>query len=577
MKAKQPAYWKAENLDIFDGARWLRVAGRHARGVASSCRPTRHASSAGRRRIKRLVRNLRTTQFITAGYAIDVDMPRPSTRSRRSTACICLEPHAAPRRHLHGAASTRRARPRTSAARAGADYDRDLDDYLTLDVPVAREPHAGAPVGPVPSRRTFPEFGRARRDARRHPPQHRRRRPDRAPRRPEGAGALDLKRTWALSQRLRDGANTPERLRPDACSSLPRRPTTSPTPRRRRRRRARSTGFLFDAKTGYCQQYSGAMALLLRMAGIPARVATGFSTGALRPQDRRVRRARLRRALVGRGLVPRLRLGHVRPDAGRLARRARQPADARHRRRCQRRRARPRRRRRARPSARRRHGRRPTATPWWQLRCIVAGAARRCSRSASLGVAPLAPRRAAGAARSSSARCGARAATPAPGHDAARARAALRRYARRPPATCARCASSATAAAPTPPDARPAPRPAVRARARRRAARPAARLVGAAARDVDRTGRLQLDRRWTTSTTSIQRGMALLEDGHFHQRDRPAREGPRPRARQDLDPRGARPRVLPLRASSRRRARSSRRSSSARRPTTTRCSASAAR
>src|SRR6185295_13618526 len=39
-------------------------------------------------------------------------------------------------------------------------------------------------------------------------------------------------------------------------------------------------GFLFESKQGYCQQYSGAMALLVRMAGIPARVVTGFSTGA---------------------------------------------------------------------------------------------------------------------------------------------------------------------------------------------------------------------------------------------------------------------------------------------------------
>ena len=38
-------------------------------------------------------------------------------------------------------------------------------------------------------------------------------------------------------------------------------------------------GFLFDTKSGYCQHYSGAMALLLRMGGIPARVATGFSPG----------------------------------------------------------------------------------------------------------------------------------------------------------------------------------------------------------------------------------------------------------------------------------------------------------
>ena len=39
--------------------------------------------------------------------------------------------------------------------------------------------------------------------------------------------------------------------------------------------------FLFRDKAGYCQQFSGAMALLLRMAGVPARVSTGFSTGLL--------------------------------------------------------------------------------------------------------------------------------------------------------------------------------------------------------------------------------------------------------------------------------------------------------
>jgi protein-glutamine gamma-glutamyltransferase len=37
--------------------------------------------------------------------------------------------------------------------------------------------------------------------------------------------------------------------------------------------------FLTD-KVGYCQQFAGEMALLLRMGGVPARVATGFTTGA---------------------------------------------------------------------------------------------------------------------------------------------------------------------------------------------------------------------------------------------------------------------------------------------------------
>ena len=38
--------------------------------------------------------------------------------------------------------------------------------------------------------------------------------------------------------------------------------------------------FLFEDQNGYCQQFSGAMALMLRMAGIPARVSTGFSPGS---------------------------------------------------------------------------------------------------------------------------------------------------------------------------------------------------------------------------------------------------------------------------------------------------------
>jgi hypothetical protein len=37
--------------------------------------------------------------------------------------------------------------------------------------------------------------------------------------------------------------------------------------------------FLFQDKKGYCQQFSGAMALMLRMVGIPTRVASGFSPG----------------------------------------------------------------------------------------------------------------------------------------------------------------------------------------------------------------------------------------------------------------------------------------------------------
>ena len=48
-------------------------------------------------------------------------------------------------------------------------------------------------------------------------------------------------------------------------------------------------GFLFEDRRGYCQQFSGAMALMLRMAGIPARVAAGFSPGSYNKDTREYR------------------------------------------------------------------------------------------------------------------------------------------------------------------------------------------------------------------------------------------------------------------------------------------------
>jgi transglutaminase-like putative cysteine protease len=43
--------------------------------------------------------------------------------------------------------------------------------------------------------------------------------------------------------------------------------------------------FLSQDRAGYCQQFSGAMALMLRMLGIPSRVATGFAPGGRDPSE----------------------------------------------------------------------------------------------------------------------------------------------------------------------------------------------------------------------------------------------------------------------------------------------------
>ncbi len=41
--------------------------------------------------------------------------------------------------------------------------------------------------------------------------------------------------------------------------------------------------FLFDTRRGFCEHYAGAFVVLLRAAGIPARVVTGYQGGEMAP------------------------------------------------------------------------------------------------------------------------------------------------------------------------------------------------------------------------------------------------------------------------------------------------------
>jgi hypothetical protein len=87
-------------------------------------------------------------------------------------------------------------------------------------------------------------------------------------------------RTWALVKRLKHGAKRPyDYIKAvDAYlhggqfhySERPEQPPPGVAP---------LDYFLNVSHEGYCQHYAGAMALLLRMGGVPARVVTGFSPG----------------------------------------------------------------------------------------------------------------------------------------------------------------------------------------------------------------------------------------------------------------------------------------------------------
>jgi hypothetical protein len=87
------------------------------------------------------------------------------------------------------------------------------------------------------------------------------------------------RRTWALAQRLSKKAKTPYDYILAVNAYLQNGFTYSERPTAPAPGRAPLDAFLFDTKEGYCQHFAGAMALLLRMGGVPARVATGFSPG----------------------------------------------------------------------------------------------------------------------------------------------------------------------------------------------------------------------------------------------------------------------------------------------------------
>lgn len=87
-------------------------------------------------------------------------------------------------------------------------------------------------------------------------------------------------RTWQLVQQLKEQAETPVQYiqAVDAHLHKPEfryveRPPATPVDE------APLDHFINVSHQGYCQHYAGAMAIMLRMAGIPARVVAGFSPG----------------------------------------------------------------------------------------------------------------------------------------------------------------------------------------------------------------------------------------------------------------------------------------------------------
>ena len=271
---KRPAYWKAANLAGFDGQRWTQADGSpDDPGVPESDA----AIDDGVQDIRVTIRNLSSRDFITAGYADFVESETIRETSRGDGTWVASRPLRrgdAYRARVYTPASNESQR-RDAPNEAGRQ---DLFDHRRLVLPATGD---GLQSGAPRYLFWFPAFGDTFNDVQALARDSTR--PISSERTIEVLENGPFRRSWALAQRLRGAAETQEELVQSVLSYLRRGFSYTETPPRSA---YGLEGFLFDAKSGYCQQFSGSMALLLRMAGVPARVVTGFTSGSLDTKTR---------------------------------------------------------------------------------------------------------------------------------------------------------------------------------------------------------------------------------------------------------------------------------------------------
>ena len=273
------SYWKASALDEFDGYRW-----RHSIRIPSAVQATEFTPSRPdwTQTIRVVVKGLVSREYVSAGTTLDILAPRPRPALEDSPGSWASNGRPL-RRGLSYRARIYNPRPTELELRGASESYPPFvtDHYLEMDLPEAPrgepvDPFTGAPAFGAPLRAKFSPYrveGRG---------------PDPVVDFPSGYREIsngdrlldtsELRRVWRLAQRLRAESTSAydyvlrvrNRVQDDA--------TYSESPPRSRQP---LDTFLFDDRTGYCQQFSGAMTLLLRMGGIPARVASGFSPGRL--------------------------------------------------------------------------------------------------------------------------------------------------------------------------------------------------------------------------------------------------------------------------------------------------------
>ena len=288
VKARRPSYWKVRTLDEFDGTGWSTGGYDRASEDPTLDLPANwREQSRFQDRIQVSVQRMRGTDVVGAGttvavedesrriepgiapgewqsvgdlrtgdsYAARVYVPKPTTDQLAAIEPSPVTEHTEDlnvRVHLRDLAPAEvDALPESEVPRSS--LDQRLPGYANIEFP----PFGRSGAEPVANYRTYGVDG-------------------------DGNTAIrisTLSRTYALAQRLKARSATPYAYALAVNDYLREGFRYTEKPEKAPLGVEPIEWFLLDSKEGYCQHFSAGMALLLRMGGIPARVATGFSPG----------------------------------------------------------------------------------------------------------------------------------------------------------------------------------------------------------------------------------------------------------------------------------------------------------
>jgi transglutaminase-like putative cysteine protease len=262
VKAREPHYWKAETLERFDGVRWLHSQSPFNAGNAADDIP-QPINARWIEHVKFTVRKLKSPVVVGAGTVFKVDSGKLTADEADGTIRVLDSPFAEGDTYSLDAYV-----PDPTAVEmrsAPARFPFHLLSYAAFDLP---RPGDSGRLGVTASGRVSASTLRTI-----QPISPGATLPAKLERRVQ---ASPYARTYELARRLAAGQPTVYDTVKSVQAYLQKGFQYSEKPPVRRYPLA---SFLFDDKIGYCQQFSGAMALMLRMNGIPARVAAGFTPG----------------------------------------------------------------------------------------------------------------------------------------------------------------------------------------------------------------------------------------------------------------------------------------------------------